>query len=77
MLVKVRLMDGGNMGRNTKRVGVIGFNGVAASVGFGSADVFRRRFESRFGIVPKIYRERFLSARQIEVSRTRTMGTTL
>ena len=50
---------------------------IAASVGFGSADVFRRRFERRFGIAPKIYRARFLSARQIEVSRIRTTETTL
>jgi transcriptional regulator GlxA family with amidase domain len=49
---------------------------IAASVGFGSADVFRRRFERRFGIAPKIYRERFLSA-QIEVSRIRTTETTV
>jgi transcriptional regulator GlxA family with amidase domain len=49
---------------------------VAASVGFGSADVFRRRFQRRFGIAPKSYRERFLSARQLEVSRSRIPETT-
>ena len=32
---------------------------VAASVGFGSADSFRRAFERRFGITPSGYRERF------------------
>jgi len=38
-------------------------DGVAASVGFASADVFRRRFRKRFGVAPKNYRERFLTAR--------------
>jgi transcriptional regulator GlxA family with amidase domain len=32
---------------------------VAASVGFQSADVFRRRFIRRFGIAPASYRQRF------------------
>ncbi len=32
---------------------------VAASVGFRSADAFRRAFERRFGIQPSIYRQRF------------------
>ena len=32
---------------------------IAASVGFKSADVFRRRFELRFGVAPSSYRERF------------------
>jgi transcriptional regulator GlxA family with amidase domain len=32
---------------------------IAASVGFGSADVFRRRFARRFGISPRSYRQRF------------------
>lgn len=32
---------------------------VAASVGFASADSFRRAFERRFGIAPGIYRRRF------------------
>jgi transcriptional regulator GlxA family with amidase domain len=36
---------------------------VAASVGFASADVFTRRFRRRFGVAPKNYRERFLTAR--------------
>ena len=35
---------------------------VAASVGFTSADVFRRRFRKRFGVAPKNYRERFATA---------------
>ena len=36
---------------------------IAASVGFHSADVFRRQFQERFGIAPKSYRERFASTR--------------
>lgn len=32
---------------------------VAASVGYASADTFRRAFERRFGIAPSLYRERF------------------
>jgi transcriptional regulator GlxA family with amidase domain len=32
---------------------------IASSVGFASADVFRRRFARRFGISPRSYRERF------------------
>lgn len=33
--------------------------GIAASVGFASADVFTRRFKRRFGVSPRSYRERF------------------
>jgi transcriptional regulator GlxA family with amidase domain len=33
--------------------------GVAASVGFKSADVFRRSFERRFGVTPREFRDRF------------------
>lgn len=36
--------------------------GVAESVGFASADSFRRAFERRFGIAPSIYRGRFGAA---------------
>jgi transcriptional regulator GlxA family with amidase domain len=32
---------------------------VASSVGFRSADVFRRRFERQFGVTPTAYRDRF------------------
>lgn len=39
---------------------------IAASVGFGSADVLRRRFAHRFGISPRSYRERFAPARSRE-----------
>jgi transcriptional regulator GlxA family with amidase domain len=34
---------------------------VASSLGFRSADVFRRRFAHHFGIAPSIYRDRFAS----------------
>ena len=33
--------------------------GVAACVGFKSADVFRRAFERRFGVTPREFRDRF------------------
>jgi transcriptional regulator GlxA family with amidase domain len=33
--------------------------GVASSVGFRSADAFRRAFERRFGISPTSYRRQF------------------
>jgi len=36
---------------------------IAASVGFRSADVFRRQFLCRFGITPSHYRERFTTTR--------------
>jgi transcriptional regulator GlxA family with amidase domain len=36
---------------------------VSASVGFKSADVFRRAFEQRFGVTPSAYRERFRATR--------------
>ena len=36
---------------------------VAASVGYRSADVFRRAFEERFGITPSTYRSRFTTHR--------------
>ncbi|MBV9421117.1 MAG: helix-turn-helix domain-containing protein, partial [Alphaproteobacteria bacterium] len=32
---------------------------VAASVGYASADSFRRAFERRFGIAPSLYGRRF------------------
>jgi transcriptional regulator GlxA family with amidase domain len=38
--------------------------GVAASVGFRSADAFRRAFERRFGITPTTYRRQFTPARK-------------
>jgi transcriptional regulator GlxA family with amidase domain len=38
--------------------------GVAASVGFRSADAFRRAFERRFGITPTSYRRQFAGARK-------------
>lgn len=33
---------------------------VAASIGYGSADAFRRAFERRFGIAPSLYRKQFV-----------------
>jgi transcriptional regulator GlxA family with amidase domain len=36
---------------------------VSSAVGFGSADVFRRAFEQRFGLNPSAYRERFRARR--------------
>ena len=36
-----------------------GIEQIARSVGFNSADSFRRAFERRFGIAPSAYRERF------------------
>jgi transcriptional regulator GlxA family with amidase domain len=41
---------------------------IALSVGFASADVFRRRFRRRFGVAPKNYRERFLTSSSPGVS---------
>jgi transcriptional regulator GlxA family with amidase domain len=38
---------------------------VAASVGFNSADAFRRAFEQQFGVNPSSYRSRFLSATRL------------
>jgi transcriptional regulator GlxA family with amidase domain len=35
---------------------------VGESVGFASADSFRRAFERRYGIAPSIYRGRFSAA---------------
>jgi transcriptional regulator GlxA family with amidase domain len=35
---------------------------VASSVGFGSADAFRRAFEREFGVNPSAYRSRFFAA---------------
>jgi transcriptional regulator GlxA family with amidase domain len=38
---------------------------IATSVGFRSADVFRRQFAHRFGIAPSSYRDRFASTNPI------------
>ncbi|MBS0332040.1 MAG: GlxA family transcriptional regulator [Proteobacteria bacterium] len=37
-------------------------DGIGASVGYASGDVFRRAFERRFGLTPSAYRARFTSA---------------
>lgn len=44
------------LGESRRRVSV---DTVARSVGYGSADVFRRAFERRFGVSPTNYRSRF------------------
>lgn len=41
-----------------------GVEQVAASIGFASADAFRRAFERRFGLNPSAFRERFRPARR-------------
>jgi transcriptional regulator GlxA family with amidase domain len=50
-----------------KRLGARGMTieGVAASVGFRSADAFRRAFERRFGITPTSYRSQFTRRRRL------------
>ncbi|HSB74611.1 MAG TPA: GlxA family transcriptional regulator, partial [Terriglobales bacterium] len=40
----------------------VAIEGVADSVGFASADSFRRAFERRFGVAPSIYRRSFSQA---------------
>jgi len=45
---------------------------IATSVGFQSADVFRRAFERRYGLSPQNYRERFGSASSPASSRSPT-----
>lgn len=44
---------------------------VATSVGFSSADAFRRAFEQQFGINPSSYRARFLSVMRPALARDR------
>ncbi|NKF21090.1 GlxA family transcriptional regulator [Solimonas marina] len=39
--------------------GELGIDAVAQTVGFRSADVFRRAFDRRFGLAPQAYRRRF------------------
>jgi transcriptional regulator GlxA family with amidase domain len=44
--------------------GRIGIESIARSVGYASADVFRRAFERRFGVAPRDYRARFAAQRR-------------
>ena len=44
--------------------------GIASSVGFRSADAFRRAFERRFGITPTNYRRQFPRQRRVKRART-------
>ena len=48
--------------------GVDNIENIAASVGFKSADAFRRAFERRLGIKPKEFRQRFQSSRKVLVN---------
>jgi len=51
---------------------------VAESVGFASADAFRRAFERRFGVSPRSYRRRFgddTATRSTKAVSTRSRGT--
>ncbi|MEP7042402.1 MAG: helix-turn-helix domain-containing protein [Dokdonella sp.] len=48
---------------------------IARSVGFNSADAFRRAFERRFGIGPSVYRERFGLAAPRANSRSSSLET--
>ena len=47
----------------TRRLTLTGqtVDSVAASLGYASADVFRRAFERRYGVAPSLYRQRFTS----------------
>ncbi len=47
---------------------------VAASVGFNSADAFRRAFERRFDVTPSSYRTRFASHSKLSLSPSRLKG---
>ena len=58
-LVRRLRLDEGRR-RLHSRVGRV--DAVASSVGFGSADAFRRAFEREFGINPSTYRARFLAS---------------
>lgn len=47
---------------------------IADSVGFHSADAFRRAFERRFGIGPRAYREQFVLRRNRRAGQLRTLS---
>ena len=51
--------------------GATTLDSLAAAVGYGGGDVFRRAFERRFGIGPRQYRERFGSGAQSAASLSR------
>jgi transcriptional regulator GlxA family with amidase domain len=54
--------------------GRVSIERVAQSVGFGSADVFRRAFERRFGVAPRVYRARFALPARREAARPAAAG---
>jgi transcriptional regulator GlxA family with amidase domain len=49
------------LGEASRRLSIqrVAIENVAASLGYTSADVFRRAFERRFGVTPRDYRSRF------------------
>ena len=58
---EARLVEDLRLGEARQRLATTrtSIDSVAASVGFSSADSFRRAFERRFGLSPTTYRRRF------------------